>query len=77
MKTIYDNSLGFKGLQLLNALAKHLGDFHRVGVDVFKMHFDPLLSEVPDEPESRQEIQKMAAVLNSLHHQNQPHEIGH
>ena len=69
VRTIYSNSLGFKGPQLFNSLPKDLRNLHGVGVEVFKKRLDALLSTIPDEPTSRQETQKRVAASNSLLHQ--------
>ena len=71
----YCNSLGFRGPQLFNILPKQLRDLHGVDVDVFKRKLENLLSEIPDEPTSRQETQLRAATSNSLIHQR-PTRVG-
>lgn len=63
VRTVYCNSLIFKGSQLFNALPKHLRYLHEV--DVFKKQL--LLSKVSDEPISWQETQEGNSIKKADH----------
>lgn len=74
----YGNSVALKVPKSFNILRGNLKILHVANLDIFKECLEKFLSEIQDEPITRQETQKGAALSNSLLHQNQyrkPHHV--